>query len=209
MKMETKTKLKGKNNMTQLRGMHHVTAITSSAEKIYDFYTNVLGLRLVKKTINQDDINTYHLFFADKYGNPGTDITFFDFKGIKKGIHGNNAINRTSFRVTSDDALNYFIKRFNHYNVKYEGIKTLFNKKVIYFSDFDGALYTLISDGLKQPLKPMNAWENSPVPNQYQITGLGPVFINVSKYHDIDYILTNILNMRLTSSLGNMYLYEM
>lgn len=63
--------------MNEFTGIHHVTAITSSAEKIYDFYTNVLGLRLVKKTINQDDIHTYHLFFADESGSPGTDMTFF------------------------------------------------------------------------------------------------------------------------------------
>ena len=71
--------------MNQLIGIHHVTAITSSAEKIYEFFTNILGLRLVKKTVNQDDINTYHLFFADDEGNPGTDMTFFDFKGVDMG----------------------------------------------------------------------------------------------------------------------------
>ena len=76
-------KLKEVNHMKPLNGMHHVTAITSSAEKIYAFFTNILGLRLVKKTINQDDIKTYHLFFADDVGGPGTDMTFFDFPGRK------------------------------------------------------------------------------------------------------------------------------
>ena len=70
--------------MNSLKGIHHVTAITSSAEKNYQFFTNILGMRLVKKTVNQDDINTYHLFFADDRGNVGTDVTFFDFQGIKK-----------------------------------------------------------------------------------------------------------------------------
>ncbi|MFA5692592.1 MAG: ring-cleaving dioxygenase [Acholeplasmataceae bacterium] len=193
----------------ELKGIHHITSITSDALKIYNFFTVILGLRLVKKTINQDDVNTYHLFFADKYGNPGTDITFFDFKGIKKGIHGNNSINRTSFIVPNEEALNYFIKRFNHYNVSHQGISTLFNKKIVYFNDFDGALYALVSDDLKGNSNTINSWENSPVPNQYQITGLGPVFINVSKYEDMDYILTKILNMRQTSMIGNLFLYEM
>ena len=74
--------------MKELLGIHHVTAITSSAEKIYEFFTYVLGMRLVKKTVNQDDIQTYHLFFADDMGSAGTDITFFDFPGIPKGVHG-------------------------------------------------------------------------------------------------------------------------
>ena len=74
--------------MNQLKGIHHVTAITSSAEKIYAFFTDVLGMRLVKKTVNQDDIHAYHLFFADDKGSAGTDMTFFDFPGMEKGIHG-------------------------------------------------------------------------------------------------------------------------
>ena len=70
--------------MNQLKGIHHVTAITSSAEKIYAFFTDVLGMRLVKKTVNQDDIHAYHLFFADDKGSAGTDMTFFDFPGMEK-----------------------------------------------------------------------------------------------------------------------------
>ncbi|MFU8786432.1 MAG: VOC family protein, partial [Candidatus Izemoplasmataceae bacterium] len=65
--------------MKSLKGIHHVTAITSSAEKIYEFFTYVLGLRLVKKTVNQDDVSAYHLFYADGHGSPGTDLTFFDW----------------------------------------------------------------------------------------------------------------------------------
>src|SRR5690625_6627156 len=94
--------------MKGLKGIHHVTAITSSAEKNYEFFTYTLGMRLVKKTVNQDDIQTYHLFFADDEGNAGTDMTFFDFQGIPKGVHGTNEISKTSFRVPSDEALNYW-----------------------------------------------------------------------------------------------------
>src|SRR5699024_642908 len=101
----------------ELKGIHHVTAITSSAEKIYAFFTNVLGMRLVKKTVNQDDIQTYHLFFADDKGSPGTDMTFFDFPGIPKGIHGTDEISKTSFRVPSDAALDYWMKRFDRLGV--------------------------------------------------------------------------------------------
>lgn len=108
------------NSKTDLRpfgGIHHVTAITSSAEKIYDFYTMIMGMRLVKKTVNQDDIHTYHLFFADDRGNPGTDITFFDFQGIQPHRRGTDEISRTGFRVPSDEAIAYWQKRFTHYEV--------------------------------------------------------------------------------------------
>lgn len=115
--------------MNGLKGIHHVTAITSSAEKNYEFFTYVLGMRLVKKTVNQDDIQTYHLFFADDTGSPGTDMTFFDFPGIRKGTHGTDEIYRTSFRVPSDAALEYWVKRFDRMKVKHQGIQELFGKK--------------------------------------------------------------------------------
>src|SRR5690625_3956614 len=97
--------------MNELKGVHHITAITSSAEKIYAFFTYVLGMRLVKKTVNHDDIQTYHLFFADDTGNPGTDMTFFDFPGVPKGKHGTNEISKTSFRVPTDETVDYGARR--------------------------------------------------------------------------------------------------
>src|SRR5699024_11985546 len=104
-----------------------------SAEKIYEFFTYTLGLRLVKKTVNQDDIQTYHLFFADDKGNPGTDITFFDFPGVPKGDHATDEITRTSLRVPSDAALDYGMKRFNRLNVKHQDIQEQNGQKIVPF----------------------------------------------------------------------------
>ena len=195
--------------MEQLSGIHHVTAITSSAEKIYDFFTNILGLRLVKKTINQDDINTYHLFFADDLGSPGTDMTFFDFKGISKAVHANNEISRTGFRVPNDLALEYWVKRLDHYNIKHSGIKEIFNTKVLYFEDFDGQPYAIFSDELDKGIKSGTAWINGPVPNEFGITGLGPIFINVSRLDSMSNILTKVFNMRESKTEGDYTLFEM
>ena len=97
--------------MKSLIGLHHITAITSSAEKIYSYFTDILGLRLVKKTVNQDDISTYHLFFADDIGSPGTDMTFFDFQGIPKGEKGSDEISRVGLRVKDNLAIDYWKKR--------------------------------------------------------------------------------------------------
>ena len=95
-----------------LKGIHHVTAMTDDAERNYHFFTDILGMRLVKKTVNQDDIYTYHTFFADDEGHAGTDMTFFDFPNNPKGRKGTNSISRPSFRVPNDAALEYYKARF-------------------------------------------------------------------------------------------------
>lgn len=195
--------------MNPLKGIHHVTAITSSAQKIYDFFTDILSMKLVKKTVNQDDINTYHLFFADNAGNPGTDMTFFDFKGISKAQKGTDEIAKTGFRVASDEALSYWAKRLNIYEVKHEKIQDFLGRKTIFFEDFDGQEYALFSDEGVPGVAPGIPFENGPVPNEYAIIGLGPIFFRISDKLRIDNVLTNQLKMRLVSEFNNFSLYEM
>jgi len=191
-----------------LKGIHHVTAITSSAEKIYHFFTYVLGLRLVKKTINQDDIQTYHLFFADDAGQAGTDMTFFDFQGSQQKRAGTNEISMTGLRVPSDVALSYYQKRFEKFNVVHSNIKTLFKKKVLEFEDFDQQKYMLISDENNQGVISGTPWQKGPIPNEFAITGLGPIFLTVSNLKDMDSILTDILTFKKISEEAPYSLYE-
>ena len=195
--------------MNSLKGIHHVTAITSSAEKNYQFFTNILGMRLVKKTVNQDDINTYHLFFADDRGNAGTDVTFFDFQGIEKAKRGANEISRIGLRVPSDAAIDYWVKRFNHYEVKQEPIQTIFGKKALFFVDFDDQEYALFSDENNVGIGSGTPWLNGPVPVEYGITGLGPIFFRVNKLDGMSKVLSQIMDMRHTQSDGSLHLYEM
>ena len=194
--------------MNQLKGIHHVTAITSSAEKNYEFFTYVLGMRLVKKTVNQDDIQTYHLFFADDKGSAGTDMTFFDFPGILKGIHGTNEILKTSFRVPGDAALAYWVERFDRLKVKHTGIKEQFGKKTLSFVDFDDQQYQLISDELNKGLESGTPWQKGPVPLEYAITGLGPVFIRVSNFDYFKEMLEKVLLFKETAQEGSSHLFE-
>ena len=191
-----------------LKGIHHVTAITSSAEKIYHFFTYILGLRLVKKTINQDDIETYHLFFADDKGSAGTDMTFFDFKGSRAKTEGTNEISMTGFRVPSDDALLYYQKRFIKYSVTHKEIKTVFGKKVLEFEDFDHQRYALFSDEFNQGVASGTPWLKGPVPNEFAITGLGPIEITVSDLEQMDMILTHILAFKKVNEDMSYHLYE-
>jgi glyoxalase family protein len=195
--------------MTDLKGLHHVTAITSSAEKIYEFFTFVLGLRLVKKTINQDDINAYHLFFADDRGNPGTDVTFFDFPGSDKGIKGSDEISRIGLRVADDRSIEYWKKRLEIKGVRHDDVMTIFGRKAIFFVDFDGQRYGLFSDEGIQGVAQGMPWFKGPIPNEFAIIGLGPIFINVSNVLLMKDILTTHLKMRIVAESELYTLLEM
>lgn len=194
--------------MNGLKGIHHVTAITSSAEKNYEFFTFTLGMRLVKKTVNQDDIQTYHLFFADDKGSAGTDMTFFDFPGIPKGTHGTNEIYKTAFRVPSDEALDYWLKRFEKYDVKNSGIKEVFGKKTISFVDFDDQQYMLISDENNKGVAAGTPWQKGPVPLEYAITGLGPIHVRIADFDYFKKMLETVMGFHEIAKEGSLHLFE-
>lgn len=194
-------------NLKELTGIHHVTAITSSAPKIYDFYTNILGMRLVKKNVNQDDLTTYHLFFADDRGNPGTDMTFFDFKGIAPHVKGTNDISKTSFRVKSDESLAYWQKRLDKYEVKNSGITTMFDRQTLAFEDFDQQQYMLVSDENDKGVKAGEPWYKGPVPDEFAIVGLGPSFLTVNDKEYMDQVMA-VMKMRKSAVEGNYTLFE-
>lgn len=183
---------------TNLLGIHHVTAITDDAERNYEFITGVLGMRLVKKTVNQDDIHTYHTFYADDQGNPGTDLTFFDFPSIQKYVQGTNGITRTGLRVPNDDALAYYEDRFDELGVKHEGIQELFSRKVLPFEEEDGQRYQLFSDENDRGVEPGTPWKNGPVPEEKAIYGLGPIEITVSYFDDFIQMMEEIFGFNVT-----------
>lgn len=191
-----------------LGGVHHVTAITSSAQKIYDFFTNILGLRLAKLTVNQDDYETYHLYFTEEDGK-GADMTFFDFKGIPQGKHGINNIERASFRVPSDASLDYWEERFTKAHVSHGKIQEKFGQQTLEFEDFDGQRYQLISDqsNTGAPSKG-RSWQLSNVPAEHAITGLGPVFVKVENPEGLRLVLESVFGFRYAGTEGSLSLYE-
>ncbi len=107
--------------MKLVQGIHHITAIGSNAQELVDFYTKVLGLRFVKKTVNQDDTATYHLFFGDRFGEPGMDLTFFTFTPPLKGISGVGLVTTISLAI-EQTALNFWLKRFEKLNINHERV---------------------------------------------------------------------------------------
>ncbi|HWH70677.1 MAG TPA: VOC family protein, partial [Candidatus Sulfotelmatobacter sp.] len=149
----------------QLTGFHHLTAITANAPGNLAFYTQTLGLRLVKKTVNQDNVSAYHLFYADGEGSPGTDITFFDWPA-KRERRGTDSIVRTGFRVASADALNYWAKRLEDLGVPHGKVLERNGRAMLDLEDPEGQRLSLaVDDGRWTP----HPWEKSPVPAEYQI----------------------------------------
>lgn len=195
--------------MNELTGVHHVTAITSSAEKNYAFFTEVLGMRLVKKTVNQDDVQTYHLFFADDKGSAGTDMTFFDFPGIPQGRHGTDEIRRTSFRIPTDASLDYWQARFERLNVSHDGITTQFGVKILPFVDFDNQHYQLVSDEGNQGVESGTPWQLGPIPLEHAITGLGPVQIITPQFSDFKQLLEIVFQFKEVAQEQDTHLFEM
>lgn len=176
----------------QLTGTHHLTAISANAKGNLDFYTGVLGLRLVKKTVNQDDVSAYHLFYADGVGSPGSDITFFHFPAQAER-RGTGAVTRTAFRVSGKDTLDWWVERLDGHRIGHSGARQRDGRWSIHFEDPEGQRLALIDDGDTGVSHP---WEKSPVPAEYQIRGLGPATLSVSEPERTDMLLTKVMLMR-------------
>ena len=176
----------------QLTGIHHLTAITANAKGNVDFYTRTLGLRLVKKTVNQDDVTSYHLFYADGLASPGTDITFFDWPAAREH-RGTRSIVRTGFRVADLASLKYWQQRFAQLNIHHSDVVDRDGRPTLDFEDPEGQRLSLVIDDGR--LKP-NPWEKSPVPAEHQILGLGPITISVPSLQSTQKILIDVMNMK-------------
>ncbi len=173
----------------QLTGIHHLTAITADAPGNNRFYTETLGMRRVKKTVNQDDTSAYHLFFADGAGSPGSDLTFFDWP-VAPERRGTHSISRTGLRV-NEDSLDYWAGRLREANLTVGDIDTLDGRAALDFEDPEGQRFRLTAD---QPAR-SHPWAHSPVPVAHQIRGLGPITISVSDLAGTDLVLTKVMNM--------------
>lgn len=176
----------------QLLGVHHLTAVSADAPGNVRFYSKVLGLRLVKKTVNQDDVTAYHLFYADGVAAPGTDITFFDFPAAPEK-RGNNTVTRTGFRVAGEAALKFWQARFKEQNVKAAEIVERDGRLTLDFEDPEGQRLALVDDGGAGEAHP---WAKSPVAAEHQIRGLGPIVMTVPDLRPTDLVLTNVMNMQ-------------
>jgi len=176
----------------QLTGIHHLTAITANAPGNKRFYTDTLGLRLVKKTVNQDDTSAYHLFYADGEATPGTDLTFFDWP-VTRERRGTHSISRTGLRISGEDSLNFWAARLRDAGTTTGDVSLVDGRASLDFEDPEGQRFRLVDDGGAGELHP---WSGSSVPADHQIRGLGPITISVPKKDATDALLTRVLNMK-------------
>lgn len=188
------------NNM-QLHGLHHVTAVTGDAPGNVDFYTRVLGLRLVKKSVNQDDTSAYHLFYADKLGSPGTDMTFFDWPQTGENYRGTDAIVNTLFRVNGQAALDYWAARFDEQKVAHQPIQTFAGRAILRFEDCEGQRLTLVDDD-GAPFHG-EIWDGAAIPAEFAIRGFYGVQLSVPSLSQVGIILTQILGFTETDRQPN------
>jgi glyoxalase family protein len=175
----------------QLHGIHHLTAITRDAKANHAFYTQVLGLRLVKKTVNQDDVSAYHLFYADGEARPGTDLTFFEWP-VPPAQRGTRAITRTGLRVKDRASLDFWRTRLATLGVHAGEIETLDSRESLIFEDHEGQRFMLVASGETDACP----YANSPVPAEHQIIGLGPIEFSVPDLAPTALFLTTLYAMR-------------
>ena len=176
----------------QLRGFHHLTAVTANARGNLAFYTGTLGMRLVKRTVNQDDVSAYHLFYGDGRASPGSDITFFDWPAQQEK-RGTNSVVRTGFRIDSANTLTWWQNRFAENGIKHDPPCQRNGRLTVDFEDFEGQRLSLIVDEAPLVAQP---WGRSPVPAEHQIRGLGCIMLSVSNLDKTAAVLTTVMNMR-------------
>jgi glyoxalase family protein len=186
---------------SKIPGLHHVTAIASDPQRTLDFYVGLLGLRFVKRTVNFDDPGTYHFYFGDRRGTPGTILTFFPWPGARRGIRGTGQVEATAFAI-SPDSVGYWLKRFKQQHVTAEKPSTRFGEEVIRLVDSDGLMIELIGSSSHAQIEP---WPDSPVPVEHAVHGFHSVSAALEGYERTARLLTDSFGYRLIEESGNRF----
>lgn len=186
-----------------ITGLHHITALSSNAQMNVNFYAGILGLRLVKKTINFDDSEVYHLYFGNKQGSPGTIITFFPYSGIPQGRKGKGQLTVTSFSI-AENAIEYWMKRLDKFNVPYEEPQKRFDEQFIYFEDHDGLGLELVANSSDE--RPGFSYGN--IPLEFSIKGFYGITLSEECYEKTAGLLVGQMDHRLIAEKGNRFRYS-
>jgi glyoxalase family protein len=188
-----------------LTGIHHVTAIAADPQRNLDFYTGVLGLRLVKLTVNFDDPGTYHFYFGDASGSPGSILTFFPWPGVGRGTVGSGQVSVTSFAVPAG-SIDYWRRRLTGRGAPVEGAPERFGDEVLAFEDPDGLRLELIATDLSGPSA---GWEGSSVDRGHAIRGFHSATLLEEGYERTAALLQNVMGSRLVGTEGNRVRFRM
>ncbi|WP_226657181.1 ring-cleaving dioxygenase [Pseudalkalibacillus hwajinpoensis] len=177
--------------MHTISGHHHISMITKNASQNNHFYRHVLGLRRVKMTVNQDDPSMYHLFYGDKTGSPGTELSFFEIPLVGNTYRGTNAITRIGLLVPTEESLLFWKARFEEHSVLHGEITTYATHPALEFEDTEGLqMVLLVSNGAK--VGHWQAWDKSEIPVEHQIQGMGSVEMKVRRLDELRETLTEM-----------------
>jgi glyoxalase family protein len=186
-----------------VHGIHHVTCIAGDAQENLDFYVALLGMRLVKKSVNQDDPGTYHLFYADRVGNPGTDFTFFPWPQMEPGRLGIGLTVEVSFAIPTG-SLQYWQERLKKFGVGHDAPETRFGETTLPFKDVHGLRLALVETSDERQFV---SWENSPVPAVHQLRGMHSVRLWERKLEHTEKILTQRMGFVLLGAEDGWHRY--
>lgn len=185
-------------------GLHHITAIANNAQRNYDFYTHVLGLRLVKKTVNFDDPSTYHFYYGNEGGTPGTILTFFPWEGIGSGRNGTGMATEIGYSVPAD-SLDNWLGRFKELGVSAGELAERFGEQYLPFTDPDGLAIALI---VPKQLDKRKGWETEAIKEDMALRGFHTVTLTLQKIEATAKVLTDIFGYRLVAQEGNRYRFQ-
>lgn len=186
-----------------VHGIHHVTCIAGDAQENLDFYVGLLGMRLVKRSVNQDDPGTYHLFYADGVGTPGTDFTFFPWPQMEPGRLGIGLTVEVSFAIPTG-SLAYWQDRLKQFRVAHGALEERFGEETLAFEDIHGLQLALVETSNKRQFVP---WESSPVPAEHQLRGMHSVRLWEQKLDHTENILTQRMGFDLLGAEDGWHRY--
>jgi glyoxalase family protein len=186
---------------SKIPGLHHVTAIASDPQRNLDFYVGLLGLRFIKRTVNFDDPGSYHFYFGDNRGTPGTILTFFPWPGARRGMRGTGQVEATAFAI-SPNSIGYWLERLKQDHVAAEKTSPRFGEEVIRLVDPDGLLIELIGSNSHGPIE---QWPDSPVPSEHAVRGFHSVSAALEGYERTARLLTETFGYHLVDESGNRF----
>lgn len=190
--------------MDPIRGLHHVTAVTRNAQGNVDFYRNVLGQRLVKKTVNFDSPDSYHFYFADEIGTPGSVLTFFAWPGMKRGVRGNGETAALAYNISST-SIGFWRDYLAGKGIAVEPVEQRFGMEVLAFDDPDGMRIELVAADDPPVLR---YWEMGPIPEAHALHGFHSVTLWLDEIEPTADLLINNMGYRLAEQEGNRYRFR-
>jgi glyoxalase family protein len=194
--------------MYTIPGHHHISMVTKNAKTNNNFYRDVLGLRRVKKTVNQDNPFMYHLFYGDLTGSAGTELSFFEMPNVGRTIRGTNAITQIGLLVPSIESLTFWKRRFESLQVAHGEITTYAGRDALHFEDPDGLRLVLLNNKNEEVPEYWTAWDESSVEQNHRILGMGTVEMTVRSLNKLSKTLTGLFSYKEVSRSDDEGIYQ-